>query len=55
MALSAYLNELNQKHARLDEKIQNEMKHPAPDTLRIVDLKKRKLQIKEKLRRYTAG
>ncbi len=49
MALSAHLEELNNKHTKLDEKIHNEMKHPAPDVVRITKLKKQKLHIKEKL------
>lgn len=50
MALSAHLEELDSKHTQLDEKILAEMKHPAPDAVRITELKKRKLHIKEKLR-----
>jgi hypothetical protein len=52
MALSAHLEQLNSKHLKLDEKIRNEMKHPMPDTLRIAELKKQKLQIKEKIIHY---
>ncbi len=55
MALSAHLEELNSKHVRLDEKIRSEMKHPMPDTLRISELKKQKLQIKQKLDHYSSG
>lgn len=49
MALSAHLNELNNKHIKLDEKIRSELKHPMPDTIRLAKLKKQKLQIKEKI------
>jgi hypothetical protein len=52
MALSAHLNELNNKHIKLDEKIRSELKHPMPDTLRLAALKKQKLQIKEKIIHY---
>lgn len=52
MALSAHLNELNNKHVKLDQKIQSELKHPAPDNLRIAELKKQKLHIKEKITHY---
>ncbi|NNC37064.1 MAG: DUF465 domain-containing protein [Acidimicrobiales bacterium] len=55
MALSAHLKELNNKHVKLDEKIQKEMKHPMPDTLRIAELKKQKLHIKEKIRHYRSA
>ena len=50
MALSAHLEELNHKHSTLEAKIQSELKHPAPDTIRLSDLKKRKLYIKEQIR-----
>lgn len=50
MALSAHLQELSHKHTHLDVKIQNELKNPLPDTLRLAELKKRKLYIKEQIR-----
>ncbi len=52
MALSAHLQELNNKHEQLDAKLQAELKHPAPDTIRVSDLKKRKYQIKQKITDY---
>ena len=55
MALSAHLEELSSKHARLDEKILSEMKHPAPDVVRITKLKKQKLHLKEKINHYETG
>jgi len=54
MALSAHLQELNNKHEQLDVKLQEELKHPAPDTIRVADLKKRKYQIKQKITQYAA-
>lgn len=54
MALTAHLEELNNKHAKIDETIHKEMKHPAPDTIRITALKKRKLHLKEKIALYNA-
>ena len=55
MALSAHLDELNNKHLKLDAKIRDELKHPMPDTLRLAKLKKQKLQIKEKIIHYNSG
>ncbi len=49
MALTAHLKQLNSKHAELDDKIIQEMKHPSPDHTLISNLKKQKLQIKEKI------
>ena len=55
MALSAHLKQLNNKHAKLDEQIENLMKQPAPDTILITDLKKQKLQLKEKISHMQSG
>ena len=49
MALSAHLTQLNSKHASLEQKIQEEMRRPMPDHLRISQLKKQKLQIKDEI------
>jgi hypothetical protein len=49
MALSAHLEQLNSKHASLEQEIQSEMRSPMPDNLRISELKKKKLQIKQEL------
>ncbi len=54
MALAAHLEELSNKHAKIDETIHKEMKYPAPDTVRITALKKQKLQIKQKIALYNA-
>lgn len=49
MALSAHLEQLQNKHATLDAKIQHELRHPIPDTLRLSQMKKQKLRIKEQI------
>ncbi len=55
MALSAHLKTLNDKHAKLDEQIEDLLKHPAPDTILITELKKQKLQLKEKISHLQSG
>ncbi len=52
MALSAHLQELTNKHENLDRTIQKEFKRPAPDTLKLSQLKKEKLRIKEQISHY---
>ncbi len=47
MAVSARLEQLSSKHLTLEKQIQQEMRSPLPDTLRISQLKKQKLQIKD--------
>jgi hypothetical protein len=49
MALSAHLEQLNAKHAELEQKIRQEMRSPMPDTVLLSDLKKQKLHIKDAL------
>lgn len=49
MAVSARVEQLSNKHTTLDMQIQQEMRSPIPDTLRIAQLKKQKLQIKDTL------
>lgn len=54
MAVAAHLEELTTKHINLDAEIQNELKTPVPDTLRLTALKKQKLHIKEQIAHYSA-
>ncbi len=50
MSLQGRISELANKHRKLDEKIHEEQKRPAADALRLKDLKRKKLKIKEELR-----
>jgi hypothetical protein len=52
MAVSARLEQLSSKHITLDMQIQQELRSPLPDTLRISDLKKQKLQIKDTIKDF---
>lgn len=49
MALDARLRELNARHRSLEEAIEDEMSHPASDSLRLVELKREKLRLKEEI------
>jgi hypothetical protein len=51
MAMEAHLEELNEKHRQLDAFILEELQHPSVDTLRIMELKKEKLRLKEEIER----
>lgn len=46
-AAPSRLASLKTEHARLDEEIRQELAHPLPDSLRIQELKRRKLRLKE--------
>lgn len=49
MSLKAHLDQLTTKHAELERTIETEMRSPLPDTLRLSELKRRKLQLKDRI------
>jgi hypothetical protein len=49
MALEARLRELDTRHRKLDRTIEKEVNHPASDELRIAELKRQKLRLKEEI------
>ena len=49
MSLEAHVETLNAKHAEIEEIITREEHRPNPDTLRLMQLKRQKLRIKEEL------
>lgn len=51
MALDAHVDELSLKHRNLDKMIQEEEAHPSSDSLRIAELKRQKLIIKDRMAR----
>ncbi len=51
MALDAHIAELSERHRTLDRKIEEELARPTVDDLRIVDLKRQKLRLKDELER----
>ena len=51
MALDAHIAELSERHRTLDRKIEEELARPTVDDLRIVELKRQKLRLKDELER----
>ena len=49
MALEARIRELGVKHQTLEREIEDEHRRPASDTLRLKDLKRQKLKLKEEM------
>jgi hypothetical protein len=49
MAIEARIRELDSRHETLDRAIQDEASRPASDELRLRELKRRKLKLKEEL------
>ena len=51
MTMQAHLSELERKHRALEDEIADAMIHPSTDRLKIVELKRRKLLVKEEIER----
>lgn len=51
MALNAHLAELSDKHRALDRRIEEEMARPSADALKIAELKRQKLRLKDEIAR----
>ncbi len=49
MAIEARLRELTLRHRTLDREIEEEISRPAADSVRLTDLKRRKLRLKEEI------
>ena len=49
MSIQGRIEELYNRHRKLDEQISEEQKRPAADEVRLHDLKRKKLKIKEEL------
>lgn len=49
MAMEARIRELGSRHQSLEEAIQEELRHPAHDELKLKELKRQKLKLKEEL------
>ena len=51
MSVSSHLSMLQDKHADLDGKIEDELQHPGSDDLSIAALKREKLRLKDEISR----
>jgi len=49
MSQEARVRELSERHKRLEAAIAAELKHPAGDDLRVHELKRKKLRIKDEI------
>ena len=55
MSMQSHLAELEKKHQLLEAEITDCLAHPATDDLRIVELKRRKLLVKDEIERLRHG
>jgi hypothetical protein len=51
MSIQSHLAELERRHQALEEEIAEALAHPSTDDLKIAELKRRKLQVKDELAR----
>jgi hypothetical protein len=49
MPLQTNLSELERKHQALEREIQDAMSHPSSDALKVAELKRRKLHLKDEI------
>jgi hypothetical protein len=54
MTIASHLVELRKKHEALSEMVEEAQRSPASDALKIAELKKQKLRIKEEIARLAA-
>ena len=55
MGAEAHLQELNEKHRNLDQAIEAEMSRPYADDLKVQELKREKLKLKDEIERIQIG
>ena len=51
MSMQSHLAELEKRHQALEQEINEALAHPATDDLKIAELKRRKLQVKDEIAR----
>jgi hypothetical protein len=51
MSIEAHLSELQRRHRALEDEINDARAHPSTDDLKIVELKRRKLLVKDEMAR----
>jgi hypothetical protein len=49
MSLQNHLNELERRHSALAREIEKELVHPSSDEIKVAELKRRKLLIKDEI------
>ena len=53
MAIEAHLAELEKRHQALEQEISEALAHPSADDLKIAELKRKKLLVKDEITRLT--
>ncbi|WP_118137502.1 YdcH family protein [Oceanicella sp. SM1341] len=53
MSLSSHISQLQKKHETLSERIEMEARSPSTDSLKLTELKREKLRLKEEISRLS--
>jgi hypothetical protein len=53
MTVASHLQELRRKHEHLSDMVEREQRSPATDALKIAEMKKQKMKLKEEITRLT--
>jgi hypothetical protein len=53
MSMQSHLAELVRRHQALENELADALQHPSVDDLRILELKRRKLQVKDEIARLS--
>jgi hypothetical protein len=51
MSIQTHLSELERRHQSLEEELNEALAHPSSDAMKIAELKRRKLQVKDEIAR----
>ncbi|MDQ0506366.1 YdcH family protein [Xanthobacter agilis] len=51
MSIQSHLQELKRRHAALDQELSRELASPAKDSVRVAELKRKKLVLKDEMNR----
>jgi hypothetical protein len=51
MTMTSHLSALEQKHKALERQIEDELSHPSADDIRVRQLKRQKLRLKDEINR----
>ena len=55
MTILAHLSELERRHQALEDELADAINHPSSDDMKIVELKRRKLLVKDEMARLQSG
>lgn len=52
MSIQSHLQELKRRHAAIEQELNRELSSPASDPLRVAELKRKKLVLKDQMSRF---